>query len=90
MNHTLHEYDDNCEDCQPSIVNTKTGKAMEKTEPIMVAILDAWKNKTTLIERRATSRVWTGQSTNPIDMEIMQRVGKILQQAAQEVEDEST
>lgn len=88
MDHTLHEYDDNCEGCQPTIVDVKTGKVMDKNKPAMVAILAAWKNKTTLTERRATNRVWTGQSKNPIDIEIMERVGKILQQAFEEVKDE--
>ena len=87
MHDPTHEYDDDCEGCQPGMMDVKTGKQMEKNHPMMVAVLKAWKEKTTLAERRATSRVWMGQSTNPIDIEIMQRVGGMMQEAIKGVDD---
>lgn len=86
MHDPSHEYDDECEGCQPSLLDVSTGKPMKKDNPIMVALLKAWKEKTTLTERRATSRVWMGQSNNSLDIEIMQRVGGILQEAMNESE----
>jgi len=86
MHDPTHEYDDDCEGCQPSLMDLKTGKPMDKDHPIMVAVLKAWKEKTTLTERRATSRVWMGQSNNPNDLEIMQRVGGMIQQVIKEIE----
>lgn len=85
----LHEYDDNCEHCQPAIMDRKTGKVMDKNHPIMIAVTKAWKEKTTLTERRATSRVWMGQTQNPNDFEIMHRVAGIIQQAFDEAENEN-
>jgi len=86
MHDPTHEYDDNCEGCQPAMMDIKTGKPMEQDHPVMVALMKAWREKTTLTERRATSRVWMGQSQNPIDFEIMHRVGGIIQKAIDEVE----
>lgn len=87
MHDPTHEYDDNCEGCQPALMDMKTGKAMAKDHPVMIAVRKAWMEKTTLAERRATSKVWMGQSTNPKDIEIMERVGKIIQAAIAEVDD---
>lgn len=84
MHDPTHEYDDDCEGCQPALMDTKTGKNMEKDHPVMVALMKAWKERTTLTERRATSRVWMGQSQNPIDFEIMHRVAGIIQQVIDE------
>lgn len=88
MHDPLHEYDDDCEGCQPMLVDPRTNKTLDKDNPIMIAVLKAWKEKTTLIERRATSRVWMGQSNNPKDVAIMRRVGAILQEAIKEVEND--
>ena len=86
MHDPTHEYDDECEGCQPSMMDATTGQIMSKDHPVMIAVLKAWKGKTTLIERRATSRVWMNNSRNPQDIEIMQRVAGIMQEAVQEVE----
>ena len=89
MHDPSHEYDDDCEGCQPSLMDIRTNQPMDENNPIMVAVLKAWKEKTTLAERRATSRVWMGQSTNSKDIEIMERVGMIIQQAIQGAENET-
>lgn len=82
-----HEYDDDCEDCQPVLLDVETGEKMEKNHPVMVAVLKVWKEQVTLIEKRATHRVWMGQSTNPIDIKIMEKVSGIMAEAIKEVED---
>lgn len=83
MHDPTHEYDDNCKDCQPVIMDINTGEPLAEDSPIMIALMKAWKERTTLTERRATTKVWMGQSTNSIDFEIMQRVSRILQAAVE-------
>lgn len=81
-----HEYSDDCEGCQPALLDVKTGKPMPADSPVMVAVLKAWKEKTTYAERRTTTRVWIGQSKDPADIAIMQRVGGIIQEAMKDAD----
>jgi len=87
MHDLSHEYDDECECCQPGLIDLKTGKQMEKDHPVMIAVLKAWKERTTFAERRATSRVWMGQSTNPTEIRIMEKVGGMIQEVIKEIEE---
>lgn len=47
MHDPTHEYDYNCERCQPALMDMKTGKAMAKDHPVMTAVRKAWMEKTT-------------------------------------------
>lgn len=76
-----HEYDDDCEGCQPGLMDQKTGKVMDRNDPIMVVVLKAWKEELTLTERRAAHRVWMGQSQNEIDISLMKKAGEVIQAA---------
>lgn len=75
-----HEYDDDCEDCQPVILDVKTGKPLPLNDPMMIAIRKAFKEKTTLIERRAWGRVVLQNSRNENDVKIVERISTIFQE----------
>lgn len=81
-----HEYSDDCEGCQPALMDAKTGKPMSKNDPVMVLVQKAWKEKTTFEQRRTTTRVWMGQSVDPKDIAVMQEVSEIMQAAMKEHE----
>lgn len=75
---TPHEYDDDCPDCQPAMVDVQTGQPFPLTHPYTQAIMLAFKRDCTLAERRAWHRVVMANSKNEKDMEIAQRVaGKL-------------
>jgi hypothetical protein len=80
-----HEYSDDCPDCQPAMLDLQTGRPLAADDPIMVAINKAWKEQTTLDERKAYSRVLFHQSKDPEDRRIYSKVVGIMTQAAQEV-----
>ena len=87
MHDPTHEYDDDCEGCQPAMLDVQTGEQMKKDHPAMVAVLKAWKEKLTLDERKLIHRAWMGQMPiDPKDQEILERVSKILQEAISDVE----
>lgn len=87
MNHLQdHEYSDDCPGCQPALMDIETGEPMAVEHPVMQAVLKAWKEKTTYAQRRTTTRVWLGQSTDPADIAVMQYVGGIIQEAMKDAE----
>jgi hypothetical protein len=75
-----HEYDENCKGCQPAMMDVKTGKVLPDDSPEMVAILKFFKEKLTLVEKRAWHRVCVQCSQNKDDLLIAQRIGFDIQQ----------
>lgn len=76
--HANHEYDDECPGCQPCLADAKTGEALPDNHPYIIKIRKAFKEKTTLTERRAWHRVIMQNSQNANDIEIAQKVTKTI------------
>lgn len=74
MHDASHEYDENCEGCQPAILDIETGEVMSNDNPIMITILETFK-KMPLERRRAWHRVVMQNSKNENDLRIAQEIG---------------
>ena len=81
MHNRNHEYSDDCEGCQPAMLDLKTGRTLPKDHPTMIIICKAFKEQTTLSDRRAWHRVVLQNSQNDKDLEIAQKVVDIMTKA---------
>lgn len=74
-------YEDDCPDCRPAILDTKSGKALPDDHPIMRIVARVWA-ETTREERRAFHAVACSKSRTDADMAlaagIAERIAKAM------------
>ncbi len=80
MNDYCKEYDDNCEGCQPALMDPKTGIVMSKDSPEMIAVRAFWKT-VPLEEKKAFQRVCCHNSHEAGDLAIMEKISAGMQAA---------
>lgn len=80
MNHYCKEYRDDCEGCQPALMDPKTGEKMADDSPEMVAVRTYWKT-VPLANKQACHRVWCFNSRTDEDMRLCQEVSLGMQAA---------
>jgi hypothetical protein len=80
MHDATHEYDENCEGCQPALFDIEAGKPMSNDHPYMVAIRQAFSQEP-LTDRRAWHRVVMQNSQNSHDLAIANAVATRMQNA---------
>lgn len=80
MNHGCKEYDENCEGCQPAILNPKTGQRLPETDPVMRAVRAFWKT-VPLALKQACHRVWVHNSRTTADLTAMEKVSQGMEKA---------
>ncbi len=74
-NHYCKEYDDNCEGCQPAIVDPRTGQKLPESDPVMMVIRAFWKT-VPMDQKRACHRVWCHNSRAAADLDAIQKVSQ--------------
>jgi len=80
----LNEYSDDCPDCMPAILDVQTGETLPDTDPMMIAAIKAFKEKTSYAERLAWHRVTIRNSRDPKDIAIMEKIAGLIQKAMEE------
>ncbi len=79
-NHYCKEYDDNCEGCQPAIVDPRTGQKLPESDPVMMVIRAFWKT-VPMDLKRACHRVWCHNSRADADLKAIAQVSKGMETA---------
>lgn len=82
--HAHHEYDENCDGCQPCMADPITQKPLPHDHPYQVAIRKAFKERCTEAQKRGWHRLTMGQSTNPRDKELFDEACQIMLAALHE------
>lgn len=75
-----HEFDPNCEDCKPALLDIKTGRPLPKTDPMVVTATEIWE-ALSLEDKKALNRVWVHNSRDAHDMQTCARYAKAVQKA---------
>lgn len=65
--HDHHEYDENCDGCQPAIADAITGRPLPDTHPNVIAIRRAFKEQCSDAQRRGWHKCVMTGSQDPID-----------------------
>jgi len=86
MHDPTHEYDENCEGCQPAMMDIKTGEVLPNDHPSMVIVLAHFKTLS-LADRRAWHRVCVQSSQNEKDLDIARKISFDIAQALTEQDD---
>jgi hypothetical protein len=82
VEHYCPEYRDDCEGCQPALMDPTTGIKFAEDSPEIVAIRGWWKT-VTLDDKKAFHRVCCFNSRDPGDLSIMERLGEGMSSAIQ-------
>ncbi len=82
VGHYCKEYDDNCEGCQPAIMDPRTGRRLPSDSPEMIMVRAFWKN-VPLVQKQACHRVWCFNSRDPRDLAVMSEVAEGIGDALQ-------
>ena len=80
MNHYCKEYRDDCEGCQPALMDPKTGQKLPDDDPTMVAVRAFWKT-VPLEQKQACHRVWCFNSRDPQDLTLLAKVSQGMEAA---------
>jgi hypothetical protein len=83
VNFAEHEFCDECPGCRPALVGTD-GKVIPDDDPIMVAVLNVWRNQTTYQERKAFIEVTLHNSRLPSDLRLAEAVVNKIKPALEE------
>lgn len=78
VGHDHHQYDENCEGCQPCMVDTITQKPLPNDHPNVIALRKAFKEQCTDTQRRGWHKVVMGQSQDPIDKGLFEQASQIM------------
>ena len=76
--HDHHQYDENCEGCQPAMCDAITQKPLPDNHPNVIAIRTAFKEKCSDTQRRGWHKVVMGQSDNIIDKGLFEQACEIM------------
>lgn len=76
---STHEFDPNCADCRPILIDPKTGKVLPPEHPAMVAINHVWETSTREVQE-AFHRVTVKNSRDPKDLALMRSFTERLDQ----------
>ena len=72
MTHAHAEFDPDCEDCRPAMLDVETGLKLPKDHPTMVLVNAAW-DASPLEEKQACFRIWVHSSRDKRDAQLAQR-----------------
>jgi hypothetical protein len=75
MEHYCKEYRDDCEGCQPALLNPKTGQKFPPDSPEMIAVAAFWKT-VTIEQKQACHRVWCFNSREENDVRHLQTISE--------------
>lgn len=81
MNHYCPEYRDDCEGCQPALMDEE-GNKLAPDSPVMIAVMAFWKT-VPLDHKRACHRVWCFNSRDVGDLTILKKVSEGMNTALQ-------
>lgn len=82
--HNHHEYDPDCEDCQPCMADAITQKPLPRNHPNQVAIRKAFKERCSEAQRIGWHKVVMGQSQDPIDKGLFNQACQVMLTALHE------
>jgi hypothetical protein len=74
------EFDDNCDDCKPALIDTQTGKMLPDDHFVMQTLMGIWE-EASLEERQAFHNVTCKNSRNPQDLSLAEQIAKRLMSA---------
>lgn len=76
-----HEFCDTCPGCRPAILDLRTGEAIPDDSPVMVAVLKAWRERTTYDQRKGYIEVTLHKSLDPKYQKLASEAFSILADA---------
>lgn len=79
-----HEFCDDCPGCRPAMLDMKTGEVLAADNPIMVKVNEIWDHQTTYAQRRSFIEVTLHNSQNLVDLQRMEEVSKMIEEAIEE------
>ncbi len=74
-------HDDDCPGCQPTLIDTSTGRPLPRDDARMQIMLATWKTQTTPEERAAFHRVCISNGRVPGDLAIVERLSALIKKA---------
>jgi hypothetical protein len=73
-----HDFDPNCPDCRPAILDINTGRPLPQNHPTMVAVNALW-DDLPFEDQEALHRIWVKNSRDPADLEVAERFTEAFQ-----------
>jgi hypothetical protein len=80
MSHYHEEFDPECQDCRPCILDSETKQVLPDTHPDVVRLLEIWKT-VSRAEREAFFRVTVQNGRDANDLHILQSLQRRIQAA---------